>query len=209
MSTLLDELRDCYRKERGHLILRMLALDSLRPHPDVLREICNEIGVDVPTGEVFGAPDFHLDWIEEALHSVSKKTRPTAVRTQRDTDYLIAFDSAEVSHLVLVEAKGDSYWSNRQLMEKSCRWKELFGENRELWPGVVPHLVLMSPQRPQRLCFAHWPTWTKAKIDAGTLEMTQPLHWIRLSMPDRKPACRLPRGKSVDAATDKEPIPIS
>ncbi len=210
MTTLLDRLRASYRKERGHLMRRMLALDSLRPAPDVLRELCETIGVAVPAGDVFGAPDVHLDWIEDALWADdtrdARRDRSARRRTQQDTDYLVAFASGGVVHLVLVEAKADSAWTNRQMADKAARLSELFGVHGSHWPGVVPHLVLMSPRRPRLLRTDVWPAWCTA-VPAGApghaAPAREPRHWLALPMPARASTHR----SAVEGAVAPPPAP--
>ncbi|WP_434430346.1 hypothetical protein [Aeromonas veronii] len=71
--------------------------------------------------------------------------------TQEDVDFLLAFiDPENKTHIVMIEAKGDSYFSNGQLDSKNKRFKAIFG-NENTWPNVRPHFIICSPKKPQKI----------------------------------------------------------
>ena len=129
--------------------------------------------------------DYHLDWIDVAVTLVRDHPRSGAVPrsipkpdcyagTQVDVDLLVAFDAGDTTHLVLIEAKMDTGWSNEQAGEKAKRLGTIFGEP-PLDDVAKPHFVLLSPTRPQQLNMAEWPQWMH---DRG-----EPL-WLPLARPD-------------------------
>lgn len=56
--------------------------------------------------------------------------------TQEDIDFLIAFadkDDSSLVHLVMLEAKGVTGWSNSQLARKARRLNAIFGNDGTAW----------------------------------------------------------------------------
>lgn len=111
--------------------------------------------------------DFHLDWVYVALVMANDPGREwygaplgrdghgvNINANQEDIDLLVAFDEEETTHLILVEAKGVTSWTNSQLRSKAARLDLIFepasapcdGAGRG-WPGVRPHFVMTSPRR--------------------------------------------------------------
>ena len=58
----------------------------------------------------------------------------------------MAFDGESTTHLVLVEAKVETGWTNKQLKSKAERLAQIFGEGRPGAHLTTPHYVLASPQ---------------------------------------------------------------
>ncbi|MFM5712054.1 hypothetical protein ACET7C_19680 [Aeromonas veronii] len=130
-----------------------------------LDEISKLIKVKIPN-EYFAAMDYHLDWIYASLFLTqehgkkifprnfidnNKKVDLQISGTQEDVDFLIAFvDHENITHIVMIEAKGDSYFSNAQLNSKNKRFKAIFG-NENAWPNVRPHFIICSPKMPQKI----------------------------------------------------------
>ncbi|MFQ2059345.1 hypothetical protein ACK349_00120 [Aeromonas veronii] len=132
---------------------------------DQLDEISKLIKVKIPS-EYFAAMDYHLDWIYASLFLTqehdekifprnfidnNKKVDLQISGTQEDVDFLLAFiDHKNKTHIVMIEAKGDSYFSNAQLNSKNKRFKAIFGDENT-WPNVRPHFLLCSPKEPQNV----------------------------------------------------------
>ena len=74
-----------------------------------------------------------------------------------DIDLLVAWDEGPITHVVMLEAKGDSPWSTSQMNSKSARLEQIFGTNGDGFPHVTPHFGLMSPRPPQRISTKSWP----------------------------------------------------
>lgn len=170
MSDLIEILKKFNRKERFFLIGQALGNHTFELSDSFRKDLCAKIGVEVPDC-AYAAMDYHLDWIAASLRaycepdptkeSYSNEGR-VVTGTQQDVDLLIAFREGEDYHLILVEAKGYSYWDNEQLLAKAKRLNMLFGDDgKRSHPKVKPHLCLMSPRRPGRLNCAEWPQWMK------------------------------------------------
>lgn len=164
-DTLIDNLKSFNRKERFYLIGQMLGNPEFRMDKIQLDEISRLIGITIPS-EYFAAMDYHLDWIYASLFLTQEHDEKTFPRnfidnnkkvdlqisgTQEDVDFLLAFvDHENTTHIVMIEAKGDSYFSNAQLNSKNKRFKAIFGDE-DTWPNVRPHFLLCSPKEPQNV----------------------------------------------------------
>ncbi len=97
--------------------------------------------------------------------------------TQEDVDFLIAFeDDQGITHLIMIEAKGDTSFSNKQLEHKAERLRAIFGDDGLKWDNIRPHFVLCSPERPKLLNSDTVPTFMLSENDGGFV-------WFRLYMP--------------------------
>ncbi|MND66032.1 hypothetical protein D3C87_1018000 [compost metagenome] len=164
-KSLIDNLKSFNRKERFYLIGQILGNPEFRMDDKQLDKISTLIGFKIPR-EYFAAMDYHLDWIYASLFLTqehdekpfsrnfidnNKKVDLQISGTQEDVDFLLAFaDHENTTHIVMIEAKGDSYFSNGQLDSKNKRFKAIFG-NENTWPNVRPHFLICSPKEPQNV----------------------------------------------------------
>ncbi|HHQ4887552.1 TPA: hypothetical protein ACSP3N_004176 [Aeromonas veronii] len=163
---IISNLRSFNRKERFYLIGQMLGNPEFRMDDNQLDKISKLIGLTIPR-KYFAAMDYHLDWIYASLYLTKNNSKSCVERnfieengietdyqisgTQEDVDFLLAFvDEKKITHIVMIEAKGDSYFSNGQLDSKNKRFKAIFG-NENTWPNVRPHFLLCSPKEPQKI----------------------------------------------------------
>ena len=177
----LDTLKSFNRKERFILLHHVLGFEAQTfPLSDSFRrELAACVGIPhIPRG-TYVAMDYHLDWLHLAVHIASEAGVEWPVANaglmrgnQQDIDLLVAFEERGEIHLVLVEAKGDTYWSNDQLYSKVARLDGIFPT-----AGIaVPHFVLMSPVESHRIQCDDWPGWMKR-------EDGRP-YWLELPLPD-------------------------
>ena len=194
MSQVIEFLRQFNRKERFILLDHVLGAQGaevFRLSPGFRGELGKELGLNVPKN-AFVAMDYHLDWIQMALYFAGHGTRIPEERipnqnlfkaNQRDVDLLIAFNERGVSnptHIVMIEAKADTSWNNKQLKKKAARLKLIFDKNPYCRDIVKPHFVLMSPGGPterRRIDVGAWPSWMRGKE-------TSPAHWLKLPLRD-------------------------
>lgn len=165
-NSLIDNLKSFNRKERFYLIGQMLGNPEFRMDDKQLDKISNLIGLTIPR-KYFAAMDYHLDWIYASLFLTQNDANTAFKRnsiendgvkidyqisgTQEDVDFLLAFvDHENTTHIVMIEAKGDSYFTNAQLNSKNKRFKAIFGDE-DTWPNVKPHFLLCSPKEPQNV----------------------------------------------------------
>jgi hypothetical protein len=164
-NELIKNLKSFNRKERFYLVGQMLGNPEFRMDDKQLNKISELIGIKIPR-EYFAAMDYHLDWIYASLFLTqehdekpfprnfidnNKKVYLQISGTQEDVDFLLAFvDPENTTHIVMIEAKGDSYFSNSQLDSKNKRFKAIFG-NENTWTNVKPHFLICSPKNPQNV----------------------------------------------------------
>ena len=177
----IDLLRSLNRKERFYLVGMALGKPSFSLSDDFRRQLREAFNLEVPADAPV-AMDYHLNWIQaakifstnEELMCVPHGLDPQVAGNQEDVDLLVAFRHSSLVHLLLLEAKGATGWTDRPMRSKASRLRAIFGEDGEAWPGVQPRFALVSPRPPQRLKSSDWPRWMR---DAGV-----PL-WIPLPMP--------------------------
>jgi hypothetical protein len=89
--------------------------------------------------------------------------------SQEDVDLLIAWEDLRGRHLVLIEAKGFTGWSNAQMNRTTARLGAIFTE--ELRHQFDVHLFLAGPSPAKGLNVDDWPDWTQP--GAHTLSLYQ------------------------------------
>ena len=181
---MIDHLKAFNRKER--FILLHEALDfhgqSFRLSENFSQRLSDCLGFRVPT-TAFVAMDYHLDWLQMALwladHGDTEVTIPNeglVFANQQDIDLLVAFEDEAKTRLILIEAKGDTDWYQKQLDLKCARLELIFGRGRPGTSRATPNFILMSPRNPARIDTKSWPTWMTVNGKA---------RWLELRLPDR------------------------
>lgn len=204
MADLIELLESFNRKERFFLVSQALG----NSHPrggfllseDFRQQLGDKVGFPIPQ-DYFAAIEYHLDWMIAALrahqrpgsrefedlempygiecdHPKHKGNRREVRGTNEDADLLVVFSNEDACHLILVEAKGDSAWSDEQMCSKAERLKKVFGDEGTAIAGVFPYYYLSSPEyrKPQRLKTEGWPKWMKQRNGEP--------YWFRLNFPD-------------------------
>lgn len=128
-------------------------------------------------GETFVAMDYHLDWIYASLilsRNVEGETPIPRVEggingTQEDIDLIIAYPdkNRNKTNLIMIEAKGDTSWTNKQARSKAARLKAIFGEDGKIFDHVSPYFFIWSPNETglDTKCF---PKWALKNINSDT-----------------------------------------
>ena len=193
MSSVIQHLKAFNRKERFWLVGMALGNKDFELGAE-FRELLNQkLKVNVRPG-AFAAMDYHLDWIYASLflasdgHSVaiSPTGEPIYQRdqrskdyllkaTQEDVDFLVAYKEDSVCHIILLEAKGETGFTNKQLKSKACRLKAIFEGDEARSANACPHFAIVSKHKPVRLKYDCWPNWMHPNGQAA---------WIQLDMPD-------------------------
>ncbi|MCX7099388.1 MAG: hypothetical protein NTV43_15945 [Methylococcales bacterium] len=180
MSKLVQCLARFNRKERFWLLSNALDEHSTCLGVKFRKDIENVTGIhDVPAN-AWWAMDYHLDWLVGALHLYNGgkeneklvNDKKLIIGNHQDIDFVVAFGNT----LILIEAKGDTSWTNKQLREKVGRLIQI-GEHG-YFELVQLKYILMSPNESAKLSLSKgdWPDWMKKK-DASQ----QPM-WIQLTM---------------------------
>lgn len=164
---LLDYFRAFNAKERFFLVGYALGNPSFTLSLTFRDEIDSALGLKIPEDH-FCAMDFHLDWLYAGLRLYAGDRLGEAYSNdtgiikgqQEDLDLLVGYRNGTTYHILIIEAKGVTSWTNKQMNSKAARLSLIFGHHGdEYGPQVVPHFLLMSPYEPQHLEVANWPAW--------------------------------------------------
>ena len=181
-SRFIAKLESFNRKERFFLVGWALGNREFRLSSAFRSELSSSLDLDVPA-ESFVAMDYHLDWIYASAFLAATGDTDTVHPNkdglvsgiQEDMDLVVAFSAGETAHLIMVEAKGVTAWTNKQATSKARRLEAIFGQRGDTWPHIRPHFVIVSPREPEELDCSSWPGWMKR--DDG-----RP-YWIRMQLP--------------------------
>lgn len=183
---LLDNLRRLNRKERFYLLGRALGNPGFSLGETYRASLCDTLDLEpgsVPKDSLV-AMDYHLDCLYAALvlsrsyEPLYQNTAQNLKGTQQDIDLLVAWQTGDAKHIVMIEAKGVMSFSNRQLKSKMSRLKAIFGDNGTAWPGVTPHFLIASPKESKHIITDGWPSWTTPGGRPRWLELPLPADLI-------------------------------
>jgi hypothetical protein len=141
-SKLIDNLINFNSKERFYLVRQILGNLKFVPDPAFMEELSQVLHLDVPKTIPFSAMDYHLDWLYASLviseqNDINDKVfnRDNIIKAQQeDLDFILAYGC----HIVLIEAKGVTGWTNKQMKSKADRLREIFGDDALLSKIILP-----------------------------------------------------------------------
>ncbi len=160
MSDLLDILASYNRKERFILLTQVVRGDRALEVGDQFREkLAAATGVTVPDEVPFMAMDFHLNWLYGALWEAAggdigqqidvptydvegADPRQAIEPTQEDIDLIMGWRDGGTVHLVLLEAKGHTGWSTKQMLSKAVRLQAIFHGDERVSQYARQHLAV-------------------------------------------------------------------
>jgi len=192
-DNLIDILRLFNRKERFFLVGEVLDNKKFTLGEDFKKILKVKIGIPIK-GIIFSAMDYHLDWIDVSLRfwsgdiSIGKKfinKEGQINKNQEDIDFIIAFKYENKYHIVLLEAKAETGWTNKQMDSKVKRFRTLFGEDGNKVMNVKPHFYLESPRDPKRIN-KNWPVWMTSNEKPNWIELKIPDNLLKVTRCDEK-----------------------
>ncbi|MCC6961587.1 MAG: hypothetical protein IT301_17195 [Dehalococcoidia bacterium] len=193
------------RKERFFLFAYATGNDSrgLVLSPVFRASLGAALGLEVPP-EARGFVDYHIDWLHAAVLLESAPAganspnwqpgtaepagQPTvpwvSTGNQEDIDLLVVFERDGVTWLLLVEAKAETEWTNKQVRSKAERFRRIFG-SASIDPAapVQPRFCLMSPHRPQGLTAVDGEAWPAWMVGPGVSDRRAEFAWAKLAVP--------------------------
>jgi hypothetical protein len=193
-ENVIDNLQRFNRKERFHLLRFALDNPAFRLGVHFRDQLRATFGFDVPE-TAFSAMDYHLSWLYAALHlpvcqcaGSHEKGGGIELGNQEDVDLIIAFQEGGLTRILILEAKGVTGWSTKQLESKVDRLRDMFGmEQKQKFEAVTATFAILSPVRPTfvtrgrslaaEISTLGWPTWM-------TDDRGQP-YWIKLPTPEK------------------------
>lgn len=181
MKQLIDNLRSFNSKERFFLIGHALGNRNFTLSQAFKNYFGNVLRLDIPS-DSFVAMDYHLEWLYASLYltfnaensHIFINTDDLIKGNQEDIDLVIVFLEDASCHIILIEAKGVTGWTNKQANSKAIRLRKIFGSDGRRWPGVNPHFMLFSPTRPKHLNISGWPIWMTINCQVPWLELPIP-----------------------------------
>ncbi len=189
---LIQLLKSFNRKERFFLVGQALGKKEFRVSDDFRKIISYKIGIDIPV-DAFAAMDYHLDWIYASLYCSEKGStnfiadNPNSKlnSNQEDVDFIIAFKVDGIYHIILIEAKAESGWTNSQFLSKAERLKFVFGSEKYLWNNVKPYFLITSPRKPVNLQIDALPIYLKRSMDDIWFKLEIPNYLIKITRCDQ------------------------
>jgi hypothetical protein len=143
MNSLLYYLPQFNTKERFFLLGHVLGNPQFTLGSAFKAELSKGMNLSLPE-DLFCAMDFQLDWLYAALQlysdggerKVHSNSDGIIKAQQEDIDFLIGYESDGLCHLILLEAKGATGWTNAQMQSKAARFADIFGQDGSRWPGA-------------------------------------------------------------------------
>ena len=183
MAVLLQHLKEFNRKERFYLVGMTLGNQTFHLSEEFRETLGRALDIQIPE-KAFAAMDYHLDWLAASLYLTAnpeasapyKRDRRLITGTQEDIDFLVAYESDDWCHVVMLEAKGVTGYSNRQFRSKVDRLVAVSQKLGWKLARAIPHFALISPKRPQSLDIEGCPDWI---AQPGGEPM-----WIHLPLPE-------------------------
>jgi len=187
MQKLIEYLKDFNSKERFFLAGQILGNPSFTIASGFREKLSDLLEIRIPA-DALSAIDYHIDWLYASLNlakddditKVYPNKNSVIKGQQEDVDWLIAFKIQSEYHLILVEAKGVTGWTNKQMTSKAIRFGDIFGEQGNGWPGVVPHFIMMSSSQSKGIKFEKWPQWMAPNGKIKWLELPIPKSLIHV-----------------------------
>jgi hypothetical protein len=179
LANFVETLRKFDSHERG--ILLQWALGGPFVLSAALRAELDEHLPNPIPDNAYVAMDYVLDWLSasmtcildtNALEAPQERTGNHISGSSEDVDLVIAWEDDLGAHLVLIEAKGFTRWSNKQLNSKAERLAAIFSA-----PGLNDldlHFVLVGPRRSAGLEIDSWPQWMRRNDRFIFLEVPDP-----------------------------------
>lgn len=164
-SAFATALRSFDSHERG-VLLQWATGSDFELSSQIRRELSVALApVQVPP-RAFVAMDYTLDWLFAATRqylgaAAAGQTHlwpedGSLTATGEDVDLLVAWEDDQ-PRLVLLEAKGFTRWSNKQLLRKVTRLNSIFTESVRAQIDV--HFVLTGPKASAGIHTDTWPAW--------------------------------------------------
>ena len=128
------------------------------------------VGFEIPESAL-AFMDYHIDWLHAAAvltrlgagwpaQGISQAAERVSTGNQEDVDLVVAFPDGPFTRVLLLEAKAETGWTNKQLDSKVVRLTAIFGPEGAAVPGVVPTFCLTSPVDTAGLVYEKWPSWS-------------------------------------------------
>jgi hypothetical protein len=193
MSRIIENLKRFNSKER-YFLVNYATKGGFELSDEFRKKVSEALNLELPESPPFVAMDYHLDWLlaslaleqnpewefsEDKDPPIYNNKNKNIQATQEDIDSIIAFDKGEETHIVLLEVKGVTGWTNKQLNSKAVhldKIDKILDSEEECYQGVFFHFAIFSPKKPtERLKLTKGPKWMKSKANDEVI-------WIKLPL---------------------------
>ncbi len=173
--TFLDYLEAFNRKERFFLVAfatgsGVSGKASFRLSDEFRGKLGDAVGLSIPE-DALAFMDYHIDWLHAAAvltrggtgwpaDRIDQAIERVSTGNQEDIDLVVAFADGPANKVVLLEAKAETGWTNKQLDSKVERLRAIFGDDGLKVPGLSATFCLTSPGDTLGLDYTKWPDWT-------------------------------------------------
>lgn len=187
-TDLISLLKYFNRKERFFLIGQALGNEDFILSDDFRNVLGEKLNLQIPKN-FFVAMDYHLDWIYASLYCAKEGTTKFIAdntdlklnSNQEDIDLLVAFKKENIYHLIMIEAKAESGWTNRQFLSKIERLKYIFGNDLISYPNIKPYFLITSPRKPRNLKIEALPEYLRKSVPDIWFELTVPDNLVKIT----------------------------
>jgi hypothetical protein len=226
MNELLKAIDAFNRKERFFVFTQATGNADLRLSDEFRKSLSEATGTAIPQ-DAKCYIDYHLDWLHAAVELIrypaAGPVRPNGVEVvatpgdeggirvatgnQEDIDLMVAYEEEGATWIILVEAKAETDWTNKQLKSKADRLGLIFGKGTvPAGSGIQPVFCLWSPKKSAGIDTGGWPRWMLKPRDRQALQA--PDHerqgdhaWLKLAVPPgRKKVTRCDQNGTPDSS---------
>jgi hypothetical protein len=188
MEQIIANLKSFNRKERFYLVGAALGNKEFTLSGEFKSRLYEGFDLNVPK-DAFAAMDYHIDWIYASLFDYfespkhEQKVFPNKDRiisaNQEDVDFLVSYIENSLCHIIMLEAKIETGWTNKQMASKAKRLGKIFGTEGKEWANVIPHFAILSPTEPSQLKTVDYPSWMKKDGQLIWMELKPPPNNLR------------------------------
>ncbi len=184
MAGFIENLRLLNRQERFHLLALTLDNPTLSLGTRFRTQLNQAFGLAVPAN-AFVAVDYQLSWLYAAAVLTSEPSGGPFVSgggiergNQEHADLLVAFETNDGCHVLVLEEKGVTDWSHRRLLTKALWLGDIFGfgATADRLGAIQPHFGIVSPFQPADLEIEEWPLWMTGSNGEPA--------WVRMPLPE-------------------------
>ena len=190
-----ENLKKFNRKERFYVV-RQATKSGFELDGEFKKLLEKELKISIPEQNVFMAMDYHFDWIYASLFLCSQTTNSNnnkyaldpklITATQQDVDLLIAAPDPTnpmITNLIMVEAKGDTSWTNKQASAKAERLNKIFvsGSFEQI---IRPYYLIWSPNPSEKLEFKSFPVWAKREGKVPHIKLNMDENLVKITRCD-------------------------
>ena len=179
LPTRFEEVIKAFDSHERGILFQWAAEGPFALSPSRCQALSELVGVRIPA-RPYLAMDYTLDWLHAAITCYLTPTAwqvpqpivgKTITGSQEDVDLLVAWED-DRPRLLLVEAKGFTGWSNKQMASKAARLESII--TPPVLERIDVHFVLVGPSESKGLLTDTWPAWMRHENRVHFLQVDDP-----------------------------------